>query len=124
MNIEAILPALLNSLVDGRVYESSTPDDIVRDANGNILDFIIWTIAGGQDSEYIDKTMGSHTNARIQIIYFSRSGLTATAGIRAVRDRLLASDYTVGVYGSPVGTYDTARKLKGRMQQFGIWFRE
>lgn len=124
MNIESILPALLNSLVDGRVYESSTPDDLVRDAEGNILDFIIWTIHGGQDAEYVDQTMGSHTNARIQIIYFSRSGLTATAGIRAVRDRLLASDYTVGVYGSPVGTYDTARKLKGRMQQFGIWFRE
>lgn len=124
MNIESILPALLNSLVGGRVYESSTPDDIVRDANDNILDFIIWTIGGGQDSEYVDQTMGSHTNARIQIIYFSRSGLTATTGIRAVRDRLLASDYTVGVYGSPVGTYDTARKLKGRMQQFGIWFRE
>lgn len=124
MNIESILPALLNSLVDGRVYESSTPDDLVRDAEGNILDFIIWTIHGGQDAEYVDQTMGSHTNARIQIIYFSRSGLTATAGIRAVRDRLLASDYTVGAYGSPVGTYDTARKLKGRMQQFGIWFRE
>lgn len=124
MNIESILPALLNSLVDGRVYESSTSDDLARDAEGNILDFIIWTIHGGQDAEYVDQTMGSHTNARIQIIYFSRSGLTATAGIRAVRDRLLASDYTVGVYGSPVGTYDTARKLKGRMQQFGIWFRE
>lgn len=124
MNIESILPTLLNSLVDGRVYESSTPDDLVRDAEGNILDFIIWTMHGGQDSEYVDQAMGSHTNARIQIIYFSRSGLLATAGIRAVRDRLLASDYTVGVYGSPVGTYDTARKLKGRMQQFGIWFPE
>ena len=70
MNIESILPTLLNSLVGGRVYESSTPDDIVRDANDNILDFIIWTIGGGQDSEYVDQTMGSHTNARIRSFTF------------------------------------------------------
>ena len=122
MQIEAIIPALLNSLVGNRVWESSTPDDIPRDANDRILDFIIWTQSGGQDAEYVGQTMGSHSNARIQVIYFSPSGLAAATGIRAVRDRLLASDYTVGVYGSPVGTYDTARKLRGRMQQFSIWY--
>lgn len=121
MNIEIIIPSLLNSLVGNRVWESSTPDDLPR-GNDGILDFIIWTQHGGQDAEYTDQTMGSHTNARIQLIYFSRSGLAAAQGIRAARDRLLASDYTVGVYGSPVGTYDTARKLRGRMQQFGIWY--
>lgn len=124
MNIESIIPTLLNSLVAGRVWESSTPDDIPRDSSGNILDFIIWTQAGGVSAEYVEQTMGSHSNSRVQIIYFSQSSLSAAAGIRAVRDRLLASDYTVGVYGSPVGTYDTARKLKGRMQQFGVWFPE
>lgn len=122
MNIEIIIPTLLNSLVGDRVWESSTPDDLPRDASDNILDFIIWTQHGGQDAEYVDQTMGTHTNARIQLIYFSHSGLAAAAGIRAARDRLLASDYTVGVYGSPVGTYDAARKLRGRMQQFGIWY--
>ena len=123
MQIEAIIPALLNSLVGDRVWESSTPDgDLPRDANDRYLDFIIWTQHGGQDAEYVEQKMGSHSNARIQVIYFSPSGLAAATGIKAVRDRLLASDYTVGVYGSPVGTYDTARKLRGRMQQFSIWY--
>lgn len=120
MQIEIILAQLLNSLVGNRVWESATPDgDLARDENG-ILPFIIWTQNGGSDSEYVEQEMGSHTNGRIQIVYFAASGLAASTGIRAVRDRLLASDYTVGVYGSPVGTYDTARKLKGRMQQFSI----
>lgn len=124
MKIEEILPTLLNSLVGGHVWESATPDDIPRNADGTIADFIIWTQNGGQDAEYVDQTMGTHTNARIQLIAFSASGPQATTLIREARNRLLASEYTVGVYGSPVGTYDTARKLKGRMQQFGIWFRE
>ena len=120
MSIEEIIPTLLNPLAGGRVYESATPDDLVR--SGNVIqDFIIWHIVGGQDAEYVDQTMGTHTNARVQIQAVSPSGKAASTLIRAIRDTLLASDYTVGVYGSPVGTYDAARKLKGRWQQFSIW---
>ncbi len=122
MNIETIIPALLNSLVGDRVWQDATPDILPRDANDRILDFIIWTLVGGQDAEYVDQTMGTHANARVQIQVVSASGLQAATLIRQARDRLLASDYTVGVYGSPVGTYDAARKLRGRMQQFGIWY--
>lgn len=122
MNIETIIPALLNSLVGDRVWQDATPDILPRDANNRILDFIIWTLVGGQDAEYVDQTMGTHANARVQIQVVSASGLQAATLIRQARDRLLASDYTVGVYGSPVGTYDAARKLRGRMQQFGIWY--
>ena len=122
MNIETIIPALLNSLVGDRVWQDATSDNLPRDANGRILDFIIWTLVGGQDAEYVDQTMGTHANARVQIQVVSASGLQAATLIRQARDRLLASDYTVGVYGSPVGTYDAARKLRGRMQQFGIWY--
>lgn len=122
MSIETIIPVLLNSLVGDRVWQDATPDNLPRDANNEILPFIIWTLAGGQDAEYVDQTMGTHANARVQIHVVSASGLQAATLIRQARDRLLASDYTVGVYGSPVGTYDAARKLRGRMQQFGIWY--
>ena len=122
MNIETIIPALLNSLVGDRVWQDATPDNLPRDANNQIQPFIIWTLVGGQDAEYVDQTMGTHANARVQIQVVSASGLQAATLIRQARDRLLASDYTVGVYGSPVGTYDAARKLRGRMQQFGIWY--
>lgn len=124
MNIEAIIPSLLGSIVGGRCWHNATPSKLPRDANDQIQDFIIWTLVGGQDAEYVDQTFGTHSNARVQIHAVSPSSLRAASIIRQVRDRLLASDYTVGVYGSPVGTYDAARDLTGRMQQFGVWFRE
>lgn len=123
MKVEAIIPQTLNSLVANRVYYQATPDNLVRQGNV-IADFFIWSIVGGQDREYVDQTFGSHSNARIQLTAVSASILTARDLIRAARDRLLASDYTVGVYGSPVGTYDAARKIHGMRQQFGIWYPE
>ena len=122
MHIETIIPTLLNSLFGGRVWELSTPDNIPKGPDGEFLDFLIWDIRGGNDSEYVDQTMSDKTHARFQLAVFSRSGKTATDLLGQARDRLLASEYSVGVYGSPVGTYDSARKLKGRLQQFGIHF--
>lgn len=122
MSIDTIVPALLNSLVANRVWQDATPDDLPRDANGTIEDFIIWTLVGGQDAEYVEQKMGTHTNARIQLHAVSPSSIRASQLAKDARDRLLASEYTVGVYGSPVGTYDAPRKLRGRMQQFGIWY--
>lgn len=124
MTIDTIIPTLLNTLVSDRVWFMNTPDDLLRDSNGRIRDFIIWSLPGGQDAEYVDQTMGSHSNARVQIHAVSMSSIAASNLIKAVRDRLLASDYTVGVYGSPVGTYDAARKLSGKFQQFSIWYRQ
>ena len=36
MSIDTIVPALLNSLVANRVWQDATPDDLPRDANGEI----------------------------------------------------------------------------------------
>lgn len=123
MTIDEIIATLLNPLVAGRVYESATPDTLAR-VGDEIQDFILWHIVGGQDAEYVDQTMGTHSNARVQIQAVSPSKKRASLLIKSIRDTLLASDYTVGVYGSPVGTYDAARKLRGRFQQYGIWYRQ
>lgn len=124
MTIDELIPSLLNTLVSSRVWQNATPDDLPRDANRQIRDFIIWTHPGGQDSEYVDQTAPEFTNVRLQIEAASVDAIRASLLIKSVRDRLLASDYTVGVYGSPVGNYDAARKLHVKMQQFGIWFRQ
>lgn len=124
MSISTIIPALLNTLVEGRVWEAATPDVLPRDANNQFKSFIIFTVMGGQDAEYVGQEMGTHGNARVQIHVASPSSIAAGSLIKQARDRLLASDYTVGVYGSPLGTYDAARKLHGRLQQFGIWFQQ
>ena len=71
-----------------------------------------------------EQEMGEVRNCRIQLTAISSSNIAAGLLLDSARDRLLASDYTVGVYGSPLGTYDAARKLHGRLQQFGIWFQQ
>lgn len=125
MNVETLIPSLLNSLVDGRVWFDTTPDDgPPRDSTGRFRDFIMVTVVGGEAAEYVDQTMPQMANRRVQIQAVSATSEGADALIRAARDRLLASGYTVSVYGSPVGTYDAARKLRGRFQQFSIWFPE
>jgi len=125
MTLSEIVPGLLNGLVDGRVWQDATPDDLPRASNGSFLPFIIWTTMGGQDSEYVEQYPApSHNNARIQIHACAPGGIAVDRLIRRVSNSLLASNYTVGVLGSPVGTYDTDRKLRGRRQQFSIWFRQ
>ena len=125
MTLPEIITDILGPLVGNRVWFNTTPDSgPTRDASGRFQDFIIASRVGGQDAEYVEQTMGTHTNARIQIHAVSAGSIGAELLIRAARDRLLASDYTVGVYGSPVGTYDAARKLHGNFQQFSIWYPE
>ena len=122
MSVELLIPPLLNSLVGYRVWFDATPDEgPPKDAYGRLTPFILLSVMGGQDQEYVDQTMGPMTNIRLQISVFHPT----TAGVRplmdAARDALLASVYTVGVLGSPVAVYDPARKLRGRFQQFSVW---
>ena len=120
MTIETIMASTLNPLFDGRVYESGTPDEIARDETGAFLPFAIWNIMGGTEQEYVDQTRSNKVHRRIQIATFAHDGELASALLREAGARLLSSEYSVGVYGSPVGTYDAARKLRGRFQQFSI----
>lgn len=124
MAIEAIVTALLSPVVDGRCWENTTPEGLARDANDRILPFIIWTLVSGIEQEYVDQTMPEARNSRIQVNVVGPSSIECSRLIKAARDALVNSTYTVGVYGSPGGTYDQARNLRGRRQQFGIWYKD
>jgi hypothetical protein len=121
MSAELLIPPLLNALVGDRVWFDATPDKLPTDANAKVLPFLLLSIMGGQDQEYVEQEMGTHTNIRLQITAYVPDTASARPLIDAARDALLASAYTVGVYGSPVGVYDPARKLRGRFQQFSVW---
>jgi len=121
MSAELLIPPLLNHLVGNRVWFDATPTKLPTDSNGQIMPFIILSIMGGQDQEYVDQTMGSMTNIRLQVNAYSPDTASARPLIEAARDALLASAYSIGVLGSPVGVYDPARKLRGRFQQYSVW---
>lgn len=124
MTLSELIPAVLNSLVNSRVWQDATPDDLPRDGNNVPLPFILWSLMGGSDAEYADSSMPEFSHARVQIHSLAFNVLQTEQLAKDVRNALLASAYTVGVLGSPVGTYDNARKLRGRRQQFSIWFRQ
>ena len=122
MSAELLIPPLLNSLVGDRVWFDATPDEgPPKDGYGRLMPFILLSIMGGQDQEYVDQTMGPMSNIRLQISAFHPTTAGVLPLIQACRDALLASVYTVGVLGSPVAVYDPARKLRGRFQQFSVW---
>ena len=120
--ISEIVPSVLNHLVGNRVYRSATPDTLVR-AGGVIADFIVFTSPGGDDEEYVDQTIAVTSGARIQLHALSATAIGADTLIMRARDAMLASGYTVGVIGSPMDTYDAARKLYGRLQHLSIKYR-
>ena len=121
MSVRSLVKPLLDPLVANRVWMDTTPDEGPgRDVSGNLNSFILLSVMGGEDAEYVDQTMGDKTHVRLQVSAFAPDTDTVETLIRAVRDSLLESAYSVGVYGSPVGTYDAARKLRVRFQQFSI----
>jgi hypothetical protein len=119
-----IMPYVLNDLFDGRVWESATPDELPRNDAGTILPFCVWTTPGGEAYTYVDKTRPSNVHARVQLHVAHPSAIVAERMIWQALDALLASDYTVDVYGSPQGTYDAPRKLRGKMLQISVMFRQ
>lgn len=122
MTAEQLIPPLLNALVGDRVWFDATPDaGPGRDSNDKLLPFLLLSVMGGQDQEYVEQEMGTHTNMRLQITAYHPTSEGVRTLIDAARDALLASVYTVGVLGSPVAVYDPARKLRGRFQQFSVW---
>lgn len=120
-NISEVIPEVLNSLVERRVWQGNTPDDLPRGQDGTLLPFVIWHVGGGIEAEYVDQTAAEMQNYRVHIRAVHTSQSACDQLIVAVRNALLASGYTVGVYGSPAGDYDKARKLYERYQQFSIW---
>lgn len=123
LTLAEIIPAILNDLVEGRVWQGMTPDDIPRDSAKRPLPFVIWHRVGGQDDTYVEQSpLPSHRHARVQIASNAPGSIVAERLCEAVMRAMTAPPYNAGVYGSPVGAVDAARKLHAPWQQFSIWF--
>lgn len=122
MNIESIAPAILNSLVDNRVYWDTTPNDLVTGSDGYYASFFILSDAATSRTQYIDQTIAGKVFTRLQIVACASDpisrGELAAAAIQAFVD----SGYTIRVYEGSIGGFDDSRQLYSNTQYIGIWY--
>lgn len=123
MQLAALIPSLLNTLLDGRVYWNTTPPSgPVTDENGAVLSFAIAQLVGGADYTYIDQSRPATRDARVQITSFDPDPLVSEALAEAIASAILTGHSPADIVGSPTAIYDPDHELDGKMQIFLITY--
>lgn len=115
MSIEAALFQALRGLVSGRVYPDLAPESAPRP-------YITYQQVGGDVVNFVEGTIPSKRNARMQINVWADTRLEASAMGGAVEDvlrTLIAFQATI--LGAAVSTYDDETGLRGTRQDFSLW---
>jgi hypothetical protein len=115
MSIETALFAALRGLVSDRVFPDVAPENTSRP-------YITYQQTGGDAVNFVESTIPSKKNARMQINVWADTRLQATAMGGAVEDvlrTLIALQPTV--LGAAIATYDDETKLRGTLQYFSLW---
>ncbi|MBI4291324.1 MAG: DUF3168 domain-containing protein [Betaproteobacteria bacterium] len=116
MTVETDIFTALKALVSSRVYRDIAP------ANVTTLPRITFQQVGGLGVNFVDPTVPSKKNCRMQINVWHSSRDEATELARQVEDALRA--YTAlqtTVLGSFVSVYEPDTGLYGTMQDFSFW---
>lgn len=114
MSMGSILTTALAGLCP-RVYPDIAPE-------GEPRPYITWQRVGGSAVNFIDATVPSKKNARVQVNVWADTRLEADDLAAQVEDTLravLALQTTV--LGAPTAVYEPETKLKGSMQDFSFW---
>ena len=115
MSIDTALFEALRGLVADRVYPDLAPENPVRP-------YITYQQTGGDAINFVESTIPSKKNVRMQINVWADKRLQATAMGDAVEDvlrTLIALQPTV--LGGAIATYDDETKLRGTLQYFSLW---
>ena len=115
MSIETALFAALRGLVADRVFPDVAPENTPRP-------YITYQQTGGDAVNFVENTIPSKKNARMQINVWADTRLQATAMCGSVEDalRTLVSLQPT-VLGAAIATYDDETKLRGTLQYFSLW---
>lgn len=115
MSIETALFAALRGLVADRVFPDVAPENTPRP-------YITYQQTGGDAVNFVENTIPSKKNARMQINVWADTRLQATAMGGSVEDalRTLVSLQPT-VLGAAIATYDDETKLRGTLQYFSLW---
>ena len=115
MSADTLIFAALKALVGNRVYPLLAPEDVARP-------YIVYQQVGGQSLNFLDATVPSKKNARIQVAIWgdTRADVAELAG--QVEDTLrLAAGLQTTVLGQPVASVDPDTRLHGSRQDFSLW---
>lgn len=116
MSYEAALVALLEPLVDGRVY----PDEATTQQDGA---YMLYQQVGGEAVQYLEPVHPGLRHARVQLQVWS-SSRAGTNDLARQAEQALVEHPTLRayVYGAAVSRYESDLRLYGAMQDFGIWY--
>ena len=134
MSVETELFSLLKTLVDGRCYPDTTPDDPT-------FPCIVFQTVGGMAYEYANWKLPECEHFRVQVNSWAKTRIAASALALDVRQHIIeylpwpyapgavAKQYvdsgirSTRTYGQATSLYEEALKLYGTRQDFGIWIK-
>jgi hypothetical protein len=114
VGIEATLKTTLGSLVSGRVYPDTPPDNPT-------FPLIVYQQVGGQAIEYLEGTIGDKDNARMQVVVWAKTRLEAASIARSARVALVGT-LTATTLAAPVSLYQEELKLYGSRTDYSLWY--
>lgn len=114
--METILQDALEKLpVGGRVFPDIAPENTPKP-------YITWQQVGGEPINFIDATVPSKKNARIQVNVWDLTRFGAAGLAVQVEDTLRGTAaLQTTVLGAPRSIYEPDTKLKGTRQDFSFW---
>lgn len=115
MSLEASLYTTLGSLVSNRVHPDVTPDNPV-------FPLIVYQQVGGDAVDYMEGVVPDKSNARVQIVVWSKTRLEASEIAHSARLLLVEGALKATTLAAPVSLYEPALKLYGSRTDYGIWF--
>lgn len=115
MSAEATLYTLLSGLVAGRVFPDVAPE-------GSALPRIVYQQVGGQGLSFIDGTMPSKENGRMQIACWATTRAAAIALAKQVEAAVCGSSALQAIpLGARMSDFEPDTGLYCSMQDFSVW---
>jgi len=117
VSLETSIYTALKGLVSNRVYRDIAPADV------DDLPRITFQQVGGEAINFMDPTVPSKKNARVQINCWADRRDTVMTLARDVEDTLRAvTSLAPTVLGAAVAVYEDEVGLYGSMQDFSFWY--
>lgn len=115
MNAYQATRALLLTLAGGRVYPDVAPD-------APQLPYITFQQVGGEVLNFLDRTLPSKLNARMQVNVWAATRLEACALAQQVEELFqLSLTLQASPLGAAVADFEEVGKLYGFRQDFSVW---